>query len=141
MPDWPTITAWAVGIASVVGAVLGTLWVTISRVVKVAATAPAPAEVIKTTVMTTDSVAMQTLAGSVEANTTVTIQLIGQLTEVIAVGKDFTTMIRKEREEAEFNEAVEARVKEQLPGRVQEQLDLERATRRRATRRKPTPGQ
>lgn len=109
-PDWVSIAYWATGIATVLGSVIGTLWVTIGRAMKIAKSLPAP--VTKTDIITTDSVAYQQLGATIEGNTVALIQTNMMLTEIITVGKDFTSMMREEREEREFEEEVEKRIKE-----------------------------
>jgi hypothetical protein len=64
--DWPTVTGWVTGIGGVLAAVGVVIWQAIKRAGLIAETLP-PAQV-DTRIMTADTVAMDRLAGSVEAN-------------------------------------------------------------------------
>jgi len=110
MPDWNVIAAWAGGIATVVGSVIVSIWLAINRAVQIAKTVPAP--VTTTDIITTDSVAYEKLGFSLEANTLEMAQTNRLLMDVVSVGRDFTEMIRKQREEAEFELEVDRRIKE-----------------------------
>lgn len=131
-PDWQTIASWAGGITTVIGSIGIAIWLAITRAMQIAKTLPAP--VTRTDVITTDSVAMQQLASSVEANTMEMTQTNRLLMEIVTVGRDFTEMMRKEREEAEFEAEVDKRIKER---------ERERRRRSRAkttpVRRRPRP--
>ena len=124
--DWATITAWAVGIATVAGSVIGTLWVAIDRAIKVAKTLPAP--LTKTDVITTDTVAYEQLSRTIEGNTLELVQSNRLLAEIVVVGADFTSMMREQRQEEEFEAEVEKRLKDRIA-----------AERRRTRNKKPTP--
>lgn len=129
--DWQSIAAWAAGIATVAGSVIGTLWVAIDRAVKVAKTLPPP--VTRTDVITTDSVAYGQLGSSIEGNTMALVQTNMLLTEIVTVGKDFTSMMREEREEREFEEEVGKRVEERLKEEMAKKKRRVAAPRRKAT--------
>ena len=112
MPDWNVIAAWAGGIATVVGSVIVSIWLAINRALQIAKTVPPP--VTTTDIITTDSVAYEKLGFTLEANTLEMAQTNRLLMDVVSVGKDFTEMIRKQREEAEFEAEVEKRVHARL---------------------------
>lgn len=69
MPDWTIVASWAGGIASVLAAMFVAAWQAFSKARQIAETAPAP--VHKTDIYTTDTLAMDRLAGTIEASNVV----------------------------------------------------------------------
>lgn len=66
--DWNGIGLWAGGVATVLASIGSAVWLAVTRATKVAEGLPQPGTTIhKTDVYTTDSVALQELARSLEA--------------------------------------------------------------------------
>lgn len=66
--DWNQIALWGAGIGTVLASIGTAVWVAVTRALKIAEGLPEPAtEIHKTSVYTTDSVAMQQLGRSLEA--------------------------------------------------------------------------
>ena len=136
MPDWVTITAWATGIASVIGAVIGTMWVAITRAMRVAASLPAPVTVTKTDVITTDGQAIARLEQKLDQHQQAMEANTMMLAELVTVGRDLTAQFRADRQEVEYEDEVQRRLTDAL----EQEREKQRAKRRRAAARKRTLG-
>lgn len=67
--DWAGAAGWVTGAAGLAGLAIGVIWKAIQNAGKIADKLPAPQ--IDTKILTADTMAMDRLAGSVEANNTI----------------------------------------------------------------------
>lgn len=131
--DWGTVALWAGGIGTGIGSMLAATYLAIRKAVSVSKAAPSTITTREETkIVTTDTVAMNELAASVEA---VNVALL----ENRAVYKDSNDLLREIRDllKAEIAERNKEEDKERIKREVMEDLrrESEIADRQRPTRR------